>query len=542
MKRMIEVLVVGAGPVGLTMAYELARHGVRCRIIDRLSSPLPYCRAIGVTPRTLEVWEDMGIVREMIDAGLWIEGLRSIIHGHPPVESHLSLPDDLPYAQLGLPQYETERLLARHLRRSGVTVERGVTLSGLTQANHNVTARLEWLGGKVEDAIFRYIIGCDGAHSAVRHALGIAFEGEAFPMPFMLGDVHIAWDLPRGMSLRAVRLVEGGPPDMFIAIPLPELGRYRVSMLASSNASAAGGTEHGIQSEVRGPNLDDIQAVADDLVPGRPRLSDLRWSSVFRISMRLAERYRHGHVFIAGDAAHIHPPTGGQGMNTGIQDAYNLAWKLALVLDGAAPETLLDSYEAERRPVGAEVVARTRVASEGYGREPGGEPDRLVNTQIRISYRGTGWVRGDAEDLNSAAPMAGDRAPDAGGLKRRGVGFPLRLFDILRGTDHVLVAYISEADTQHKAADLAAWAQEFQSRLGGHLRLAVISTAAVSLNQPGIAVFQDQQNAFANAYRTQEASFLVRPDGYIGWRGRSWRNPGLLTYLDSTFRLDTRSP
>jgi 2-polyprenyl-6-methoxyphenol hydroxylase-like FAD-dependent oxidoreductase len=191
---MVEVLVVGAGPVGLTMACELARHGVRCRIVDRLSRPLQYCRAIGVTPRTLEVWEDMGIARDMIDAGLWLEGLRSIIHGHPPADSHLSLPD-LPYAQLGLPQYETERLLARHLGRFGVVVERGVSLTALSQTKDDVTARLGWAGGKVEDPTFRYVIGCDGAHSVVRHLLGIGFEGEAFPMPFMLGDVHIAWDL-----------------------------------------------------------------------------------------------------------------------------------------------------------------------------------------------------------------------------------------------------------------------------------------------------------------------------------------------------------
>jgi 2-polyprenyl-6-methoxyphenol hydroxylase-like FAD-dependent oxidoreductase len=531
---MADVLVVGAGPVGLTMASELARHGARCRIIDRLPRPSPYCRAIGVTPRTLEVWEDMGIAREMIDAGLWLEGLRSIIHGHPPVDSHVSF-TDLPYAHLGVPQYETERVLACHLGRFGVAVERGVSLTTLSQNEDSVTAHLERATGETEEAIFRYVIGCDGAHSAVRHALSIGFQGEAFPMPFMLGDVHIAWDLPRGMSLRALRLVEDGPPDMFIAIPLPEPGRYRVSMLASTSASAAGGMEHGIQSEVRGPDLGSIQAVADDLVPGRPRLSDLRWSSVFRISMRLAERYRHGRVFIAGDAAHIHPPTGGQGMNTGIQDAYNLAWKLALVLAGAAPEALLDSYERERRPVGAEVVARTRVASEGYGREPGGTPDRLADTQIRVSYRGTGWVRDDAEGLDAAVPVAGDRAPDASGLRRQGIGFPLRLFDALRGTEHVLIAHVTGADTLHKVADLAALAQEIRTRFGCGVRTVAITAAAISLDQPGVALLYDAHGAFANAYGTQEASFLVRPDGYIGWRGLSWRDSGLLAHLSRIF-------
>ena len=132
-------------------------------------------------------------------------------------------------------------------------------------------------------------------------------------------------------------------------------------------------------------------------------------------------------------------------MNTGIQDAYNLAWKLALVLDGAAPEALLDSYEAERRPVGAEVIARTRAATEGYGREAGSKPDRLADTQIRVSYRGTGFVRDDGGSPDAMHPVAGDRAPDVSGLRRRDLGFPLRLFDLLRGTEHVLVAYLPEA-------------------------------------------------------------------------------------------------
>src|SRR5262245_19452467 len=431
---MTEVLVVGAGPVGLTLAAELARHGTRCRIIEKLPQRSPYCRAIGVTPRTLEVWDDMGIARAMIDAGIWITGLRSIVHPHAPKDELLEF-DDLPYSELGLPQYETERLLTRHLNRYGLEVERGVTFTSLAQDANQVEVQLEHEDGKTERAVFQYVVGCDGAHSTVRHEVKIPFEGEAFPMMFMLGDVHIVWDLPRGLALRALRLVEDNAPDMFIAVPLPEPGRYRVSMLAAPELAEAGGTSHGLQSELPGPDLTHLQAIADDLIPQRPHLSDLRWSSIFRISMRLAKAYRAGRVFIAGDAAHIHPPTGGQGMNTGIQDAYNLAWKLALVLDGAAPESLLDSYEAERRPVGAETVARTRAASEGYGRERGAKPDHRADTQIDLSYRGTGWVRDDMQGLGSPAPGAGDRAPDAAGLKRYGIGFTQRFFDVLRGTE-----------------------------------------------------------------------------------------------------------
>jgi len=535
---MTEVLVVGAGPVGLTMACELARHGVRCRIVDRLAQPLPYCRAIGVTPRTLEVWDDMGIAREMIDAGIWIDGLRSIIHRHPASDSYIDL-SDLPYSELGLPQYATERLLARHLGRFGIAVERGVALEDLRQTEESVAVRLVRSDGQAEEARFRYAIGCDGAHSAVRRALGIGFEGEAFPMMFMLGDVHIAWDVPRGLALRALRLVEDSAPDMFIAIPLPEPGRYRVSMLAPHDLASLDGNDHGIQSDLRGPDLARLQSIADDLVPGGARLSDLRWSSMFRISMRLATHYRRGRAFLAGDAAHIHPPTGGQGMNTGIQDAYNLAWKLALVLKDAAPETLLDSYEAERRPVGAEVVARTRAASEGYGREPHGKPDRLADTQIRVSYRGTDWVRDDVAHPDPAFPVAGDRAPDVDGLRRHGVGFPLRLFDVLRGTEHVLIAYLPGAPAEARA--LAAFAAQLREHVGERVRVVMIVTAPDAPELPGVAVYHDERGAFAAAYGPQATSFLVRPDGYIGWRGRSWDEKGLSGYLAKTLDGARRS-
>src|SRR3954467_8698474 len=161
---MPEILVVGAGPVGLTMAAELARHGVSCRIIDRLAEPLPYCRAIGVTPRTLEVWDDMGVARDTIDAGLWLEGRRLIINGQPPRDERLEF-SDLPYAELGLPQYETERILSRHLNGFGIAVERGVELAALSQGDDQVAVELRRDEGGIKRAVFRYVIGCDGAHS-----------------------------------------------------------------------------------------------------------------------------------------------------------------------------------------------------------------------------------------------------------------------------------------------------------------------------------------------------------------------------------------
>jgi 2-polyprenyl-6-methoxyphenol hydroxylase-like FAD-dependent oxidoreductase len=510
-----EVLVVGAGPVGLTMAAELARHGQSCRIIDRLEAPSGFCKAIGVTPRTLEVWEDMGIARPMIDAGLWIEGLHMILPGQPPRDVISDLAD-LPYGNLGLPQYETERILTEHLARIGVAVERGVALNRLDDDGRRVHVELVRSGRQIERADFRYVVGCDGAHSAVRKAVGIGFPGDQFPVEFMLGDVALDWDVPRGLAVFAIHPNENGPPDFFVAIPLPEQKRYRVSMLAPGEPPQANDA-HGILSERPGPSLDELQTVADRLLPSAARISDLRWSSLFRISMRLADKYRVGNAFIAGDAAHIHPPTGGQGMNTGIQDAYNLAWKMALVLRGAADGRLLDSYDTERRPVGADVVARTRAESEGLGRTRRGPDDRLKDTQILVNYRDSGWVE-DAADAAATAdpPHAGDRAPDAQGLRRDHVGFPLRLFDVLRGTQYVLLLYLGE-QAGHYADQVAALRQ--MPVVEGLVRTVAIAAPGGAAIDLGVPVLCDEQGAFARSYHAKAGMmWLVRPDGYIGLR------------------------
>jgi 2-polyprenyl-6-methoxyphenol hydroxylase-like FAD-dependent oxidoreductase len=530
---MADVLIVGAGPVGLTLAAELARHGCRARIIDRLEQPSGYCKAIGVTPRTLEVWEDMGVARAMIDAGVWLKGMRLVVTGQPARELMLDFAD-LPYGELGIPQYATERILAAHLQRFGVAVERGLALVSLRDDGGRVAVELAAADGTSARETFRYVVGCDGAHSAVRRAAGIGFPGDAFPMEFMLGDVAIDWDMPRGISLIAVEPHDDAPPDLVVTIPLPQRGRYRVSMVAPPEPAAGEGEEHGIMADRPGPSLAALQAAADPLLPGRPRLSDLRWSSRFRISMRIADRYRAGNVFIAGDAAHIHPPTGGQGMNTGIQDAYNLAWKMALVLRGAAPESLLDSYEAERRPVGVEVVERTKAASLSLGRAR--KEDRLADTQVLVNYRGSAWVEdaGGGTEGDMAGPRAGDRAPDVQGLRRDQVGFPLRLFDTLRGTGHVILVAL---DAGASLDPVEALARDVAARHGDLVRVvAVVDGAGPPPDLVGGAVLLDPQRGFRSAYAAKNASvIIVRPDGHVGFRGTLSDRDRIDGFLDRTF-------
>ena len=521
---MADVLVVGAGPVGLTMAAELARHGVRPRIVDRLAAPLPYCRAIGVTPRTLEVYDDMGIARPMIDAGLWLEGVRII---GPDGSVRDVVPDfsDLPYGPLAVRQPETERVLAGHLASFGVAVERGVTLVGLMQDDDGVSVTLEHADGRREAARFAWVVGCDGAHSAVRKALGVAFEGEAMPMGFMLGEVAMRPAPPRGFAVRAVRPRENDAPDMFIAVPVAGRDRFRVSALAPM---AAGAAEHGLSTESAGPDLAALQAVADRLMPEKVALSEMTWSSYFRISMRLAARYRVGRAFLAGDAAHIHPPTGGQGMNTGIQDAYNLAWKLALVVRGVAGEALAASYEAERRPVGADVVARTQAASMKLGREDGRE-SRLADTQILVGYRESPIV-GAVGESDAASVGAGDRAPDATGLARAHVAHPIRLHDVLRGTAHVLLVWSDAADGSERAR-LEALAAGLAARHGDLVR--VVAVAPAPAEAPvGVPLYVDAAGGFAAAYAPAAgAAWLVRPDGHVGLCARPWSETAIAAHL-----------
>lgn len=531
------VLVVGAGPVGLSLALGLARRGVRADIIDMAQAPSRFCKAIGITPRTLEVFEKMGVARDILDAGLQLSGRRTVIHHGADVivrDQPIDFPD-LPYSQYGVPQDRTESVLADALARSGIVVARGTQLTRLVTGTDAQTVELT-RDGIVETRRYAYVVGCDGAHSAVRKALGIAFEGDAFPFEFMLGDVTIDWDLPPGVSFQAIRPATDAPPDFFVAIPLPERHRYRISMMASSQPAetVAGEVAHGIQAERPGATLAQLQEVADRLVPGQPRLADMRWSSIFRISMRLAQRYRVGNVFLAGDACHIHPPTGGQGMNTGIQDADNLAWKLALVARGAAPAALLDTYEAERRPVAERVIADTVERSENLGKAAA-PPDRLHDTQILVSYAPEPPAGGAAR--GGLAP--GARMPDIWGLRQHGVGFPLRLFDLTRGPWFTLLAFPQADGLGETQALMASLAAEFPGLITG---VTILPEESAAPDWPGMTVVRAAAATLQAAFDgPPPAIVLLRPDGYIGFIGPASREP-VRDYLGTVLEAGSQPP
>jgi pentachlorophenol monooxygenase len=363
----------------------------------------------------------------------------------------------------------------------------------------------------------------------VRKGLGLAFEGAAFEEQYMLGDVEVDWSMPRGYAIRAMHQTDGATDDLLVCIPLPGRGRYRMSMLVPAELSAAPsqGIAHGFEGD-RKPELNHIQAVLDRLSPEPTTARNLRWSSVFRISHRIVDAYGRGRVFVAGDAAHIHPPTGAQGMNTGIQDAHNLAWKLALAVSGRAAPDLLDSYDAERRPVGEEVVGRTvRSAREGIGADST-DVDYVIRreAQLLIDYGGSPIVFAGT----------GGRAPDATGLTRDAVTGPLRLFSVF-GRSHTVLLYAADdagpadVDAYERAADAAAAIAD------GHLTVYLIAAPGADVATTVLPLIRDAESEFADTYSTGgRTAFVVRPDGYLGYAGGHADVDGLVAYLRTTFR------
>jgi 2-polyprenyl-6-methoxyphenol hydroxylase-like FAD-dependent oxidoreductase len=523
-----QVLIAGAGPIGLTAAIELARRGVDCRVVDPVHEPPQYAKAVGVQPRTLEVFEGMGVLRRIMDAAIEMRGQIVYVNGAKTAQLDLTLPADVPFGFVAIPQYATERILREELAMRGVRVERGLRLAGFTQDGDGVTATL--VGDDGEQSVRAgYLVGADGAHSTVRKALGLTFEGAAFEEQYMLGDVEVDWSVPRGYGVRAMHQTDGQTDDLLVCIPLPGPGRYRMSMLVPDelSATASDGIAHGFEGG-RKPELHHIQAVLDRLSPEPTTARNLRWSSVFRISHRIVDSYGRGRVFVAGDAAHIHPPTGAQGMNTGIQDAHNLAWKLALAVSGRAAPALLDSYDAERRPIGEEVVGRTvRAARAGIGADST-DPGSVIRreAQLLIDYANSPIV----------AEGAGGRAPDATGLTRDAVTGPVRLFSLLGRREHTMVVYAGEGAGPTGVAMFERAADAAVTAAHGRMDVYLIVASGADVAGTTLPLVRDSGGEFARAYSASgSAVYIVRPDGYLGFAAAAGDTNGLVTHLRATF-------
>ena len=480
-----DVLIVGAGPTGLTLACELARLNIRLRIIEASSEPQKGSRGKGIQPRTLEVFDNLGIVERVIAHGRMAMPMWSTDGKGDSTRRGGQVPPpkpDVPYgASLITPEWRIEESLREKLATWGVEVEFGARLVSFEQSQDVVSATVT-LGEGQTVLSARWLIGCDGGHSLVRKQAGVDFAGET------LEDIRmIVADVTADGISRDAWHVWSHAEGMVALCPLPSTGEFQFQA----------GIAPGQDSELSLRNLQNIlerRAARKDI-----KLHAPSWSSLWRANVRIVDRYRVGRVLVAGDAAHIHSPAGGQGMNTGIQDAHNLGWKLAAVLKGAAP-ALIDTYQEERLPVAASVLGlsnelmRKVMATHSFG----AARDDGRTLQLGVGYRASSLSRDDRSE--TAGLRAGDRAPDATGLVTQ-VG-ATRLFELLRGAHFTLLVFGETPDLTDIRSRLP-WLDLRTLRIVG------------DLHGPDDVI--DSEGHLADAYQPQPGSLvLIRPDGYVG--------------------------
>jgi 2-polyprenyl-6-methoxyphenol hydroxylase-like FAD-dependent oxidoreductase len=503
MAASVDVLVVGAGPVGLVLACELARRDVPMRIIDRLPRPTDESRAIVVHARSLEMLERLGAVDALIASGIHATGMEFHADGKSRGRVDLTTVDS-PYPfSISTPQTETERVLTERLAELGGSIERGVELVALEQDEGEVRARLRGQDGREETVTASWLAGTDGSHSAVRDAVGTALEGSFKGERFLLGDVEGDYDLDR-TSMHTFFSAKAPPVVVF-----PMVGS-RIRIIAQVDPGDGGG-------EV---TLESMQRVCDERMGGL-RLTSAHWLTIFEIHHAQVPRYRFGRAFLAGDAAHVHSPAGGQGMNTGMQDAFNLGWKLAAACAGHAGPYLLESYHDERHPVAAAVIEQStrltqvstikhiitrKLRNEAMHLATGLSPisHRLAEgvEETGIAYRDSPVVL-DARGI-SDAPRPGDAAPDVPGLAT-----PLHSA-LSAGTGHTALYVAGAAAGPARLTDDEA----------------ITRHVLVGGPEGGGAGFDvaipDGERLAAKRYAVGDGGgiFVVRPDGYIGLRAR----------------------
>ncbi len=495
-----DILIVGAGPTGLTLACTLAERGVAFRIVDLSDGPQPGSRGKGLQPRSLELFDDLGIVERVVANGRLGIPVQAYdpagnIVSAGPAGAPASRPDAPYLATLLTPQWRIEEALRDRLAELGGHVEFGTELVALGQDRDGVSVELETTMG-TETVWVRWLVGCDGGKSTVRHLAGIEFHGETLENYRMLVADVGATGLDRD-HWHIWRSAEG----FFALCPLPSTDLFQLQSSVAPGQESEPSLELFNQLVARRTGRQDIHLTGDG------------WRSLWRANVRMVDRYRAGNIFLAGDAAHVHSPAGGQGMNTGIQDAYNLGWKLAAVL-GGADEALLDSYQDERLPIAAGVLGLSNALMDATVKSGTMTFRRDEQTmQLSLGYRTSSLTR----DTRPDAPglRAGDRAPDAPDLAKQGTMH--RMFDLLRGPHFNMLGFG------------ARWQAVIDSclvRFGDAVRGHVIVAA------PGDPAHYVDMQGHARAAYADDALLIVRPDNYIGMATDAADAGAAMSYLE----------
>jgi 2-polyprenyl-6-methoxyphenol hydroxylase-like FAD-dependent oxidoreductase len=502
-----QVLISGAGPTGLTLACDLARRKIPFRIIDKSPAYFIGSKGKGLQPRSLEVFDDFGIVDDVLRTGIFHVPFRAYdgrqVLGEKDLHEGRNPTPSTPYASsLLTPQFRTEEHLRNLFLKSGGQVELSSELVSLAQDDNSVVAIVR-RGDATEQIRCAYLVASDGGRSFVRHFLNVPFEGETWKDERMyVGDVRL-----RGLDRDFWHSWPKHPDGWLALCPLPSTDLYQFQAQIPP-------------TEEQEPSLEIFRRIVrertqrDDI-----ELTEAPWTSLYRVNVRMVSRYRIGRVFLAGDAAHVHSPAGGQGMNTGIQDAYNLGWKLERVLKGA-PDSLLDTYEEERVPVAAAVLGYSTKLYKVISATDENQRRDAIGLQLGISYKEMSLSQQSASADTQIKLSAGDRAPDAPG--EGADGKPMRLFDLFRGP-HFTLLRIHPSDVATTAIT------------SSDIKQVTVFPSQPKENLPGDStILVDSAGHFADAYGGAPDEFiLVRPDGYIAWLGNKNSLPDLRAYLSS---------
>lgn len=512
----MSVLIVGAGPTGLMMGVQLARRGIACRVIDKNKDRAQESRALVLHARSLEIMQSLGLADQFLAAGLQAVDLTILVEGKTRAQMRIGdiglLGTPFPFI-LFLSQAKTEELLARELNRLGVQIERCTELVEFTPSATGVTCSVRGPDGSLESKKYSYLVGCDGAHSAVRHGLDLEFPGGSYDQTFVLADVEISGieDLT-GLKMFLHRR------GLLAIFPLGH-GIQRIIATCTPALMSS--------SQLDNITLERVEHLASHLSQRELRLSRPQWLANFHLHHRGVHQFRVGRVFIAGDAAHIHSPAGGQGMNTGLQDATNLAWKLALVLKKQGGEALLESYSAERFPVSQRLLKTT---------------DRI----FRAAASGADWAINIRNLLAPALAWVVLKSPWSAFLRRR------------------VFRFVSQLGIRYRQGELVEWANQYYTGglrpglrapdaiLGGETEQTLFDLLArfnmyhlLCFNFSGteslasfelswgpicrVLKFDQTHQALLRSYRVEDRHvYLIRPDGHIALSVYGWQ-PELIT-------------